>query len=58
MARSKTFASQRADFTLPAVVLLKAQWLIPVFVACLVANPSQALGQAAASTGRFRITEK
>ncbi|MFQ3169557.1 MAG: lipopolysaccharide export system protein LptA, partial [Limisphaerales bacterium] len=58
MARSKTFASQRADFTLPAVVLLKAQWLIPVFVACLVANPSQALGQAAASTGRFRIAEK
>ena len=58
MARSKTFASQRADFTLPAVVLLKAQWLIPVFVACLVANPSQALGQAAASTGRVRIAEK
>ena len=58
MARSKTFASQRADFTLTAVVLSKTQWLIPVFLACLVANPSQALGQAAASTGRFRIAEK
>jgi lipopolysaccharide export system protein LptA len=58
MARSKTFASQRADFTLTAVVLSKTQWLIPVFIACLVANPSQALGQAAASTGRFRIAEK
>ena len=33
--------------------------MITVFVACLLAaNPSQALGQAAASTGRFRITEK
>ncbi len=58
MARSKTFASQRADFTLTAVVLSKTQWLIPVFLACLVANPSQTLGQAAASTGRFRIAEK
>ena len=58
MARSKTFASQCADFTLTAVVLSKTQWLIPVFLACLVANPSQALGQAAASTGRFRIAEK
>ena len=58
MARSKTFASQRADFTLTAVVLSKTQWLIPVFLACLVANPSQVLGQAAASTGRFRIAEK
>jgi lipopolysaccharide export system protein LptA len=58
MAHSKTFASQRTDFTLTAVVLSKAQWLIPVFLACLVANPSQALGQAAASTGRFRIAEK
>ena len=58
MARSKIFASQRADFTLTAVVLSKTQWLIPVFLACLVANPSQTLGQAAASTGRFRIAEK
>ena len=58
MARSKTFASQCADFTLTAVVLSKTQWLIPVFLACLVANPSQTLGQAAASTGRFRIAEK
>ncbi len=58
MARSKTFASQRADFTLTAVVLSKTQWLIPFFFACLVANPSQVLGQAAASTGRFRIAEK
>ena len=58
MARSKTFASQRADFTLTAVVLSKTQWLIPIFLACLVANPSQVLGQAAASTGRFRIAEK
>ena len=52
MARSKTFASQRADFTLTAVVLSKAQWVIPVFVACLVAaKPSQTLGQ---STGEHR----
>ena len=59
MARSKTFASQRADFTLTAVVLSKTQWLIPVFVACLVAaKPSQTLGQTPASTGQFRITEK
>lgn len=58
MAHSKTFASQRADFTLTAVVLSKTQWLIPIFLACLVANPSQVLGQAAASTGRFRIAEK
>ena len=58
MARSKTFASQRADFTLTAVVLSKTQLLIPIFLACLVANPSQVLGQAAASTGRFRIAEK
>ena len=58
MAHSKTFASQRADFTLTAVVLSKTQWLIPIFLACLVANPSQTLGQAAASTGRFRIAEK
>jgi lipopolysaccharide export system protein LptA len=59
VARSKTFASQRADFTLTAVVLSKAQWVIPVFVACLVAaKPSQTLGQAPASTGRFRIAEK
>ena len=58
MARSKTFASQCADFTLTAVVLSKTQWLIPIFLACLVANPSQTLGQAAASTGRFRIAEK
>ena len=59
MARSKTFASQRADFTLTAVVLSKAQWVISVFVACLVAaKPIQTLGQAAASTGRFRIAEK
>ena len=59
MALSKTFASPRADFTLAAVVLTKAKWIITVFAACLLAaNPSQALGQAAASTGRFRITEK
>jgi lipopolysaccharide export system protein LptA len=59
VARSKTFASQRADFTLTAVVLSKVQWVIPVFVACLVAaKPSQTLGQAPASTGRFRIAEK
>ena len=59
MARSKTFASPRADFTLAAVVLTKAQWVIPVFWACLLAaKPSQAIGQAAASTGRFRIAEK
>ena len=59
MARSKTFARPRADFTLTAVVLSKAQWVIPVFVACLVAaKPSQTLGQAPASTGRFRIAEK
>ncbi|SVC46168.1 uncharacterized protein METZ01_LOCUS299022, partial [marine metagenome] len=59
MARSKTFARLRADFTLTAVVLSKAQWVIPVFMACLVAaKPSQTLGQAPASTGRFRITEK
>ena len=59
MVRSKTFASPRADFTLAAVVLTKAQWVIPVFAACLLAaKPSHALGQAAASTGRFRITEK
>ena len=59
MVRSKTFASPRADFTLAAVVLTKAQWMIPVFAACLLAaKPSQALGQAAASTGRFRIAEK
>ena len=58
MAHSKTFASQRADFTLTAVVLSKTQWLIPIFLACLVANPSQVLCQAAASTGRFRIAEK
>ena len=59
MARSKTFASRRADFTLPAVVLPKSHWKILFFVACLVAaKPSQALGQASASTGRFRITEK
>ena len=59
MARSKTFARPRADFTLTAVVLTKPKWMITVFVACLLAaNPSQALGQAAASTGRFRITEK
>ena len=59
MERSKTFASPRADFTLAAVVLTKAQWMIPVFAACLLAaKPSQALGQAAASTGRFRIAEK
>ena len=33
--------------------------MITVFAACLLAaNPSQALGQAAASTGPFRITEK
>jgi len=33
--------------------------MITVFAACLLAaNPSQALGQAAASTGRYRITEK
>ena len=59
VARSKTFARPRADFTLTAVVLTKPKWMITVFVACLLAaNPSQALGQAAASTGRFRITEK
>ena len=63
MALSKTFASPRADFTLAAVVLTKAKWMITVFAACLLAaNPSQALGQAlgqaAASTGRYRITEK
>ena len=59
MARSKTFARLLADFTLTAVVLSKAQWVIPVFMACLVAaKPSQTLGQAPASTGRFRITEK
>ena len=59
MARSKTFARLRADFTLTAVVLSKAQWVIPVFMACLVAaKPSQTLAQAPASTGRFRITEK
>ena len=59
MARSKTFARPRADFTLTAVVLTKPKWMITVFAACLLAaNPSQALGQAAASTGRFRITEK
>ena len=59
MVRSKTFARPRADFTLAAVVLTKAQWMIPVFATCLLAaKPSKALGQAAASTGRFRITEK
>ena len=59
MARSKTFARPRVDFTLAAVVLSKAQWVIPVFVACLVAaKPSQTLGQTPASTGQFRITEK
>jgi len=59
MALSKTFASPRADFTLAAVVLTEAKWMITVFAACLLAaNPSQALGQAAASTGRYRITEK
>ena len=59
MVRSKTFASPRADFTISAVVLTKAQWVIPVFAACLLAaKPSHALGQAAASTGRVRITEK
>ena len=59
MALSKTFASPRADFTLAAVVLTKAKWMITVFAAYLLAaNPSQALGQAAASTGRFRIAEK
>ena len=59
MARSKTFASQRADFTLVAVVLSKAHWIVPVFVTCIaVANSSRALGQAPASTGRFHITEK
>ena len=59
MARSKTFARLRADFTLTAVVLSKAQWVIPVFMACLVAaKPSQTLAQVPASTGRFRITEK
>ncbi|GIT06060.1 MAG: hypothetical protein CM1200mP29_14710 [Verrucomicrobiota bacterium] len=53
MALSKTFASPRADFTLAAVVLTKAKWMITVFAACLLAaNPSQALGQAAASTGQ------
>ena len=59
MALSKTFASQRADFTLAAVVLMKAKWMITVFVACVaVENPNRALGQAPASTGRYRITEK
>ena len=59
MARSKTFARPHVDFTLAAVVLSKAQWVIPVFVACLVAaKPSQTLGQTPASTGQFRITEK
>ena len=59
MASSKTFARPRVDFTLGAVVLSKAQWVIPVFVACLVAaKPSQTLGQTPASTGQFRITEK
>ena len=59
MALSKIFASPCADFTLAAVVLTKAKWMITVFAACLlVANPSQTLGQAAANTGRYRITEK
>ena len=59
MVRSKTFASPPSDFTLAAVVLSKVHWVFAVFVACVaVANPSRALGQAPASTGRFRITEK
>ena len=59
MSRSKTFARPRVDFTLASVVLSKTQWLIPVFLACLVAfKPSQTLGQTPASTGQFRITEK
>ncbi|MBC8245041.1 MAG: hypothetical protein H8E20_11650 [Verrucomicrobia bacterium] len=59
MARSKTFASRCGDFTLTAVVLSKAPWVIPVVAACLLtAKPGRALGQEGASTGRFRITEK
>ena len=59
MARSKSFASPRADFTLAAVVLTKTPWVLPVIAACLMAaKPGRGLGQEGASTGRFRIAEK